>query len=193
MPDLALETELRAAMLAWLTQRRLQTGGPISAAELRAFRFRGEPLPLLHPAGRGIHKPSLLGPDGAALTLLTAAEVPGRPRRYDDTEADDEGWFIYRYQGTDPQASDNRAVRRAMEHGLPLVYFRGLAKGLYEALYPAFIEHDDPQNLAFHVSMDTRDGLARDVPAVADQAAGRRYATRAARVRLHQSLFRERV
>lgn len=188
-----LERALRGALLAWLDALRARTGGPVTYRDLAGFSFNGQPVSVLNPAGRGIHRPALLGPDGAALSLLTAAEQPGRPRRYDDGEADDADYWIYKFQGTNPLAFDNACARRAMQFGLPLVYFRGIAKGLYEAFYPVFITHEDPVNLSFHLSVDAESRLTPGDPLPNDTAAGRRYATRAAKVRLHQALFRENV
>ena len=193
MPDLDLERRLRGAVIAWLNQLRARTGGPVTYAELATFEFDGMRVPLLNAAGRGIHRPTILGKDGAALTLLTSAELPGRPRRYDDSEAADADYWIYKFQGTNSNAFDNVAVRRAKEYNLPLVYFRGIAKGVYEAFYPVFVSHEDAVNLSFHLSADTSDGLTIGAPAPLDIVAARRYATRAAKVRLHQAVFRERV
>lgn len=193
MINIALERSLRAAVIAWLDRLRERTGGPVTYKQLAEFQYEGVPVALLNPGGRGIQRPSILGREGAALTLLTAAERPGRPRPYDDSEAGDSDYWIYRFQGKDPSAFDNVAVRRAMEFQLPLVYFRGLQKGIYEALYPVFVSHEDTLNLSFHLSADTYDNLSAGVPQPSDIVAGRRYATRAAKVRLHQAQFRHDV
>jgi putative restriction endonuclease len=193
MANLVLETDLRRAVFAWLDQLRMQTGGEVTATQLRTFQFRGEEVPLLHPAQRGIYSPMLLGEDRAALTLLTAATVPGKPRPYDDDEADDEDYFLYRFQRAGSDAFDNRLVRRVMQHNLRLVYLRGVAKGRYEAFYPIAITHEDTANETFHLCVDMDATLAPGTPTPADTLAARRYATRAAKVRLHQAVFRQRV
>lgn len=41
----------------------------------------------------------------------------------------DDERFEYRYPEKDPQAADNRAVRRAAQLGRPLVYFHGVGPG----------------------------------------------------------------
>lgn len=165
----------------------------MTAESLRQFTFRGESVPLLHPANRGIYSPALLGLDRSALTLLTAAEVPGKPRPYDDGEADDADYFLYRFQRAGAEAFDNRLVRRAMQQNLRLVYFRGVSKGRYEAFYPIVVTHEDTANETFHLCVDADATLTPTTPAPADSAAARRYATRAAKVRLHQAMFRQRV
>lgn len=193
MPNLVLEFDLRSSVFSWLDRLRTQTGGEITAESLRRFAYNGEPVPLLHPANRGIYSPMLLGEDRAALTLLTAAPIAGKPRPYDDGEADDADYFLYKFQKDGVDAFDNRLVRRAMQNNLRLVYFRGLAKGRYEAFYPIAVTHEDTANETFHLCIDSDAGLAPGNPIPADTIAARRYATRAAKVRLHQALFRQRV
>ena len=183
---------MRGALFAWLDRLRAQTGGPVTYEALSHFEFSGQNVPLFSRP-RGIHKPQMLGDDGAALTVLTAAESRGRPRPYDDSEAADTGYWIYKYQGENPESHDNRAVRRAFVNGLPLVYFIGVKKGVYEAFYPVFVTSDDPDRLSFHLESDSSDGLTSNAPVAADAVAARRYATRAAKVRLHQAVFRSKV
>jgi putative restriction endonuclease len=193
MPNLVLEHDLRRAVFSWLDQLRVQTGGEVTAESLRRFMYGNQEVSLLHPAGRGIHGPLLLGDDRAALTLLTAAPVSGKAPPYDDGEADDKDYFLYKYQKDGADAFDNRMVRRAMQCNLRLVYFRGVAKGRYEAFYPIAVTHDDAANETFHLCIDPDAGLLSSAPAAADISSARRYATRAAKVRLHQAVFRERV
>lgn len=193
MPNLVLEHDLRRTVFSWLDGLRSQTGGEVSAESLKRFVFRGQEVSLLHPAGRGIYGPVLLGDDRAALTLLTAAPVAGKEPPYDDTEADDKGYFLYRYQKDGVEAFDNRMVRRAMQLNLRLVYFRGVAKGRYEAFYPIVVTHDDTKSQTFHLCIDPDAGLLPNSPAADDVVAARRYATRAAKVRLHQAVFRQQV
>jgi putative restriction endonuclease len=193
MSNLVLESDLRRAVFSWLDQLRAQTGGEVTAESLRQFTFRGQAVPLLHPANRGIYSPALLGDDRAALTLLTAAELPGKPRPYNDGEADDADYFLYKFQRDGVAAFDNRLVRRAMQQNLRLAYFRGVAKGRYEAFYPIAVSYEDTANETFHLCIDADAGLTPGTPAPADTVAARRYATRAAKVRLHQAVFRQRV
>lgn len=193
MPTIVFEHDLRRAIFSWLDGVRAHTGGEVTAEQLKRFTFRGQEVRLLNPAGRGIHSPAFLGNDRAALTLLTAAPVSGKDPPYDDGEADDKGYFLYRYQKDGFDAFDNRMLRRAFQQKLPLVYFRGIAKGLYEAFYPIVVTHDDAPNQTFHLCIDPDGGLLPNSPAAVDVVAARRYATRAAKVRLHQAEFRQRV
>jgi putative restriction endonuclease len=123
----------------------------------------------------------------AALSITTSPKNP-----YND-EVDSEGFIVYHYQGEDPQRYDNVGVRHAGVIGAPLFYFRGIAVGQYLAFWPAFVQHDDPATLTFRVAIDEPQVLRPDLtPEVVDDL-HRRYTTRLARVRLHQTMFRERV
>jgi putative restriction endonuclease len=193
--DLALEHRVRAALFAHLDRKRALHGGALPYAEIEGFAFEGGYVPAIRPQ-RGIHKPLLLGPGGAALSVRTAPERVGMPRPYEDEAVPDADYWIYRYQGKDPATApgvtDNVWVRRAMEHQLPMVYFIGVAKSFYEAVYPVVVTHDDPVNLAFHLSRDPGTTSPQGAQTV-EIAVRRAYATREAKVRLHQSRFRELV
>ena len=156
------------------------------------FEFEGTRIPLALQA-RGIWKPRQLGPQGAALSITTASVRPGVTPRYDDQIASDEGWFEYRYQGTDPEAADNRAVRRAMELGRPLIYFYGIGPGLYEAIAPVYVIEDLPARLTFRIAADaTGVGDPRLMRGGAE-APLKEYATTTVKRRLHQHRFRQLV
>jgi len=74
-------------------------------------------VPFPVPRFTGIWKPKQAE---VALSITTAAcragVTPGMMMK-------GEGWFHDRYQGEDSGAADNRAVRRALQPGRPLVYF----------------------------------------------------------------------
>jgi putative restriction endonuclease len=187
---------LRYAAFARLRELREQKNGVdlVTRAELNlGFKFEGEQISLAD-RWSGIWKPRQLGRDGAALSILTAAPRPGRPAPYDDDLDESKGYFVYKYEGDNPDLSENRAVRRARELGRPLVYFVGIRPGVFQALYPAYITDDSPADLSFRVEVDT-DVVAKN-PMLADvlvRAPDREYATRAVKVRLHQRRFRELV
>ncbi len=156
------------------------------------FDFEGDRVPFALRA-RGIWKPALLGRDGAALSITTASIRRGVTPRYDDQIGSDDNWFEYRYQGNDPQASDNRAVRRAHILGRPLIYFYGVGSGLYEAVVPVYVVGDEPSRLTFKIAADaTSVGDPRLMQGGAE-APLKAYATSAAKRRLHQHRFRELV
>ena len=126
------------------------------------------------------------------LSLTTSPNSP-----YNDTFGDDD-LLRYRYRGIDPAHADNVGLRRAMEERVPLVYLHGLMPGRYLAIWPVFVVHDDPGRLTFSVAVDdalqVAARLESALPAVEDdRALLRRYRTAAARTRIHQRAFRERV
>ena len=45
----------------------------------------------------------------------------------------------YAFMGTDPEAADNRWLREAYEHQVPVIYFLGVSPGRYQAMFPTFI------------------------------------------------------
>lgn len=191
--SLDLDWQLRLAALDAVRKATAVSGGVMTRDQMtEGFQFEGERIPLALKA-RGIWKPARLGPTGAALSITTASIRPGVTPRYDDQIASDEGWFEYRYQGTDPNAADNRAVRRAMELGRPLIYFYGIGPGLYEAIAPVYVVEDIPARLTFRIAADaTGVGDPRLMHGGAE-APLKAYATTTVKRRLHQHRFRQLV
>jgi putative restriction endonuclease len=173
--DLGVEQSVRAAAFAWMDELVRRHGSFVPQAPLAAgFEFDGRRVPLW--SQRGIWRPAFLS---AALVIKTDHKNP-----YGD---EFDGDFLrYRYQGTDPGAWDNRALRAAYEAQLPLIYLRGEAAALYAPVYPAFVQHDDPAELTVSVAFEPADLTIGGSVVAIDRA----YATRAAVQRLHQQRFR---
>lgn len=174
---LARQTELHGDLLPW-------------ALLLWGFEHRGERIPLV--SQQGIFKPRALE---LPISIRTSAEP-----RYDDSFGAD-GLLHYRYRGTDPEHHDNRLLRETYRRRVPLVYFHGLAKGRYVAVWPVYIVGDDPQGLTFIVAVDDAGVALRewraaeqgDLVGEDDASARREYLTAIVRRRLHQRSFREKV
>lgn len=147
VPTTDIDAEIRLAALAAVTQVTAPSGGVITREQMTAgFLFGGERLPFANRAV-GIWRPRQLGEvDGAALSITTSAPRSGVTPRYID-EVRSDGWFSYKYQGTDPDNHFNRALRRAFTDGRPLIYFYGLAAGVYEA-FSGYIVEDHPETLS---------------------------------------------
>ena len=178
---------VRLAAFTFLRDLVNRHGEVLPAGPLRSgFVFQDRRVPLQGP--QGIFKPAVMS---VPLSITTAPLVVGRERPYDDELGD--GFLQYRYRGTDPQHRDNVGLRTAMVERLPLVYFHGIAKGLYLAQWPVFIVEDDPGALTFTVAVD--DPLTVDIESFGEEPdqARRAYVTRLARQRLHQLAFRHRV
>jgi len=184
---------LRLAAFARLSSIRARKSGSdlVSSAELaEGFEFEGERI-RLSPTRQGIWKPRQAD---AALTLVTAPPLPGRPAPYDDDLDEDSGFFSYKYEGTDPHRPTNRAVRHAKDLGRPLIYLVGVAKGLYQAFFPVYVTGDSPDTLTFRVEVDVDTHTFNPAHAsVSERAPAREYATRSVKVRLHQRRFHQLV
>jgi putative restriction endonuclease len=195
MPSGSLDQDWRLRLAAFDALRRLTepTGGVVTRDQMTAgFAYEGARIPFALRA-RGIWKPALLGRDGAALSITTASIRRGVTPRYDDQIASDDGWFEYRYQGEDPGAADNVAVRRAFELGRPMLYFYGVGPGKYEAVSPVYVVGDEPDRLTFKVAADaTSLGDPRLMTGGAEPLL-KAYTTTAVKRRLHQHRFRELV
>ena len=187
MFDRSRDARVRAAVFEWLSSETSVHGDMVPRAVLaKGLELDGRRVPLLGP--QGIFKPAVMD---VPLSITTSPNGP-----YDDAFGSD-GLLRYRYRGTDPDHRDNRGLRFAMEHRLPLVYFHGVVPGKYVATWPVFIVGDRPQGLAFSVAVD--DANHAVVPATSEWVVGegaearREYVTSLARRRLHQRAFRERV
>jgi putative restriction endonuclease len=182
-PDLALR---QAAITRAIELREAYDDLVPRAVLLQGFQFRGERVSF-GSFQRGIHRPRRMrGP--AALSLMTAPPVPGKPRPYDDVFEPD-GPVIYHYRAGSIDQPDNRALRAAHVLQSPLVYFLGIAPGQYMVIAPVFVADDRPN--------DRMVVLEVGVPLVDTQPGGpistadtRAYALRQVKVRLHQQRFR---
>ena len=186
-----LDTSVRIAAFRWLRDQVTTQGDVLPIDLLRqGFTYSGTRIPLLGP--KGIFKPAIL-PE-LPLSITTVLDGP-----YDGSFTS-VGLLSYSYRGQDPRHRDNVGLRKAMERRAPLVYFHGVAKSRYLAVWPVFIVGDDPAHLTFAVAADD-DRFAEEAARSAGQptsevheAEGRRaYITATLRVRLHQRGFRERV
>lgn len=188
-----LDARLRAAAFAQLAQLTAGTGGVIRREEMvTGFEFEGERIRFASDR-MGIWRPRQLGSTGAALSLTTAAPKAGVVPKYDDQIGSEDGWFEYRYQGTDPDTWTNVAVRRAYEIGAPLVYFYGVVPGIFEALWPVYVIDDEVARLTFHLAVDAVSGSAIAGASSRDATPLKAYATVTAKRRLHQHRFRQLV
>jgi putative restriction endonuclease len=193
MDHLDTDTRIRIAAFDQIRRLRDHGGGVVTARQLDVgFQFEGETIPFRN-SRMGIWRPRQLGQDGAALTIVTIAPKAGRPRPYDDQIGSDADYFVYRYQGTDRNLWTNRALRRAYELKRPLLYLYGVAPGVYDPIFPCFIEDDSPAELAFRLRAGS-DAVRMDaIFPTQIVSVQRQYATAAVKVRLHQRRFRELV
>jgi putative restriction endonuclease len=184
---------LRLAAFAKLKGLAELHGGVVSFNELeQGFEFERERIRFWTPR-KGIWRPRQLGPEGAALTIVTAPPRAGRVPPYDDQVASDSSSLIYRYEGSNPDHWTNRAVRRAYQESRPLVYLYGIKPGLYYPIVPCFIVKDAPDDLAFHLIAEPATIIKAPVGMTLPVELERAYATVEVKRRLHQRRFRELV
>jgi putative restriction endonuclease len=155
----------------------------VPLARLReGFQFEGARI-TFGSFQRGIHRGRhQLGP--AALTLTTSFNDP-----YADTFDEAGALFTYAYRAGAIDQPDNRALRAAYALQTPLVYFRALAPSQYLVIAPMFVTADDPAARVVVLEpglpvQDMQPGGLVSAPNV------REYATRDARIRLHQQRFK---
>lgn len=175
--------DIRAAAMRWLDGR---PSPRVDYAWVKDFVYDGVRVPLMD-IQRGIRKPR--GMD-AALAIRTTYTAPNEVPPYNDAIGAD-GLQHYKYRGDDPNHTENIALRRAFEQQLPLIWFVGVAPGLYEPIYPVWVVGDDPRNLEFALALD--DGQRFVTPGQVVDENSRRYVERMTKARLHQRVFRSQV
>jgi putative restriction endonuclease len=188
--DDAYDRAVRATAMAWLDERTDfgRSFRLFAASELRlGVAVGSERVPLVAPQ-QGIWRPRGMV---AALSIRTTYTPPGESAPYADAIGAD-GVLRYKYRGTDPAHADNRALRAALERGLPLVWFWGVAQATYEAIRPVWVDAEEPRQHQFAVAVDEAQRAARGVDG-AVPAALRRYVERLTRQRVHQPVFRAQV
>ncbi|HEY9507558.1 MAG TPA: HNH endonuclease [Gemmatimonadales bacterium] len=182
--SLDLDLELRLTVFDHVKRLAAASGGLVTAQMLNAgLTFHGERVPIWSQQ-KGIFRPAILREPGAALTIQTSFDGP-----YDDRHDVAEDQLLYRYRGTDPQHPDNRAVRRAMELGRPLLYLVAVDPGTYDPVFPCYVVGDAPAQLAFHLMADAQGRQIADIDPRLNVPL-KAYATRAVKQRLHQERFR---
>lgn len=175
------ELEVRHAAMRWLEQRSTAL---VDWQWANQFQFEGQNIRLIDQSG--IVKSRHFS---AALTIRTTYRESWEEPPYEDAIGRD-GLQRYKYRGTDPNHFHNRAVRQAYKDRLPLIWFVGLAKGLYEPIYPVYVIGDDPDRLEFTLALD--EGQRYLTPGSTD-VDSRDYALRITKQRLHQPVFRKQV
>lgn len=178
---------LRQASMKWLEER---THDGLLTVDIHAlqneFYFDGIRRPLKN-LQRGIHSSRGFG---AAWTITTTFSEDKTRRPYDD-ELGQDGLLRYKWEKEDPSNPGNRALRKARELQLPLIWFWGVAQGLYKAVFPVYLIDEEPSRRQFVVATDGLQNLESAGEEVDDLT--KDYRMRLVRNRVHQPVFRERV
>lgn len=177
------DAALRADAMQWLAAWTHDGLDAILSEDLSDYRFRGAPF-RLKDNYKGIWKPAVL-PD--TLSITTTYRAPGKARPYDD-ELGADGLMRYKWQGDDPQHAANRGLRSAMERKVPLIWFWGVAPGVFKPIFPVYIVGEESERQQFIVATD---GLQNIESSGADlDEVMREYARQETKRRLHQPVFR---
>jgi putative restriction endonuclease len=180
---------IRNVALTAISSLVARYGQPLAWSEIaQGFAVSGQRV-LFANRARGIFKPSQMR--RGVLSIKTTIPRVGRGARYADIH-EDEGSFIYKLQGRDPNFHDNKRLRESWEDRSPLIYFYGVSESRYEAIWPVFVTSWNPTDLSVQIDVGSilpgpesgRTSL-REVE--------RQYTTRKTKLRLHQSVFREMV
>lgn len=180
-------TTVRAAALAWVREVTLDGELEVTRSQLaNDFTIDGRRFPLID-RGRGIRKPA--GWD-AALSITTAAPKSGKPRPYDDDEGPD-GLHRYKLRRDDGGHAENAGLRAAMTRQLPLIWFYGVAAGIFRAVFPVYLVAEEREADQFVVALT--DDQREITPGSAVEGVLRRYLVAQTRRRLHQPVFASQV
>lgn len=177
--DVALRQEAMEWLAAW-TNDGLDA---ISYEDLGDFRFRGEKMPL-KDRQLGIRKPAVLT---SALSITTTYRAPNRERPYDDRLGSD-GLMRYKWDGDNPDKYTNRGLRAAMLEKRPLIWFWGVAQGLYKPIFPVYIVAEEQDQQQFVVASDGLQNIESTGQNLDEVT--KRYVLQETRRRLHQPVFR---
>lgn len=186
------DSDIRLAAFQHLGSAMRAHGGALPWSVLKeGFTARNRRF-LFASAAEGIFRPS--GMSGV-LSIKTVVPKPqGRVWYHDQatsTLAPDQDRAWYAFRGQDPAASRNQWLKTAMEQQLPLIYFFGVAPGMYEPIFPVFVTEWLPEHSSCGLSFAQR-ATTGEQTSLAGQLE-RRYAFHTLRQRLHQAVFRERV
>lgn len=188
------EMRFREAAFAWIRSRQLHTPF-FTRDDLSQFEYEGSSHRLIGPF-TGIWKVAALS--DSAIAISTAYVPDGTKRPYEDGEGPD-GLQRYKWRGTEANQSDNKALRRAMERRLPLLwmvgigYVPGTTQQLFDVRFPVYLIGEEPLEHQFVVALEPgQEIIPSGEPAVVQEIV-KRYNERIVKARYHQPLFRARV
>lgn len=140
----------------------------------------------------GIFKPKEFA-DGAALSIkqVTPSRT-GRTAPYDDRDVGS-GMVIYRLQRDGQSNNSNQTLETAWRLRVPLIFFRGVADGRYEAIYPVFVDGLSYEKGAAVIVFDQPAQAPVVTPGIVSEPIEVRYGLAVQKVRLHQQAFRRHV
>jgi len=157
--------------------------GTVSRDQVQGFEYDGERIKL-RDASRGIRNPRQLI---ATLSILTTLKS-----KYDDTLGP-EGLLRYAIREGEIGKGDNRKLRTAYEHRLPLIWFYGVRSTAFVPLMPVFLVGEEVEAQRYVVAIGHEQRLMARELLSGISSEPRDYVERMTRQRLHQPAFRARV
>ncbi len=143
----------------------------------------------------GIFKPKELTDDAALSVKQVRPSRRGRDAPYQDKELNN-GIVSYQLEGTGEETRFNRTLEQAHKKQLPLIFFRGISDGLYEAFYPVYVEDFSYPNhealLVFDAPSNAAGNLSGNAINETNELVAE-YTFSQRRNRLHQKAFRQRI
>jgi len=180
------DSEVRIAVFDWLSEITSIHGDVLPRNILsNGFYFNNERITLIGP--QGIWKPKLLD---LPISITTIINGP-----YDDSD-EDNGIFIYKYRGTDPNHYANVGLRNLMNLNIPLIYFHQIEINRYLVTWPIYVINEDRNNHSFFVAADgimRTEDISENTIHDSSVEYRRSYLTAQVKQRIHQRSFRERV
>lgn len=177
----AEQAAIRQDMFRWLDDQVERNAGVVTRNVIDSYSWHGVPIKLANP-NRGIWNPVNFS------STVSIMHKYGGP--YDD-ELTDGSYLRYHYEASNPDGGSNRKLRKAATDGAPLIYFHGIAKGIYLPYYPAFIVEDRYEERVVVLALD--EALVPRPDTEEDREIERAYVERVVRARVHQREFRQKI
>ena len=180
--DKTLDSQIRIVLFQWLSERFAKNAGVFTRTELeKEFLFQGKVITLIGASG-------IWFPKGFEIPIsITTSPKSPYPDRFKN------GTLKYSYRGKDVNHRDNVGLRKAFTTKTPLVYFRGIAPGKYEALWPVSITGDNPSALSISASVTQVYAMPGFEEMTATDVLDKEYGDALVKTRLHQPAFRFQV
>ncbi len=114
----------------------------------------------------------------------------GRPRPYEDEEGAD-GLHRYKLRRDQGGTAENESLRIALRDQVPLIWFYGVAPGVFTAIFPVWFTAEEPAQDQFVLALtDSQRTIQPNSPV---EATLRRYLIAETKRRLHQPVFASQV
>lgn len=191
-PTFDPDSHIRSAAFEAL-ERQVARHGPLLPWSVidEGFEWEGQRLCWASKAC-GIFRPKEM--KGGALSIRTPEPRKGREKRYTDAPLAN-GGFAYKFQDQDPDNRFNQLLQRAREFSAPLIYFLAVEPGVYQPIWPVYVQGVEAARQEYILVADDSRLLIEEgeLPRVADGKAieiRRQYVTMQTRRRVHQARFR---